>query len=69
MGSLFFILSYLLKWNHAVMIIKAHLDYYKHKRGMLEKRGQSNKLNSYFHCKNIVFKYFVGKKRKFSEIN
>ena len=59
----------LLRWKHALMVLRAHLDYYGHKKRILNKRRSSNAIDDYYHSKNIVFKFFVQGKKRFTDIN
>ena len=64
-----FYFIFIFKWNHTFMILKAHKDYYKYKKDMQKKRNSSNQIDDYFYCKNLVYKFFFNKKKKFSDIN
>ncbi len=59
----------LLRWKHALMVLRAHLDYYGYKKRILDKRKSSNAIDDYYHSKNIVFKFFVQGKKRFTDIN
>jgi GT2 family glycosyltransferase len=59
----------LLRWKHAFMVLRAHFDYYGYKKRMLNKRRSSYTIDDYYHTKNIVFKFFVQRKKRFMDIN
>ena len=59
----------LLRWKHALMVLRAHSDYYGYKKRILDKRRSSNAIDDYYHSKNIVFKFFVQGKKRFTDIN
>ena len=59
----------LLRWKHALMVLRAHFDYYGYKKRILNKRRSSNAIDDYYHSKNIVFKFFVQGKKRFTDIN
>ena len=59
----------LLRWKHALMVLRAHFDYYGYKKRILNKRRSSNAIDDYYHSKNIVFKFFVQGKKRFTNIN
>ena len=59
----------LLRWKHALMVLRAHFDYYGYKKRILDKRRSSNAIDDYYHSKNIVFKFFVQGKKRFTDIN
>ena len=59
----------LIRWKHALMVLRAHFDYYGYKKRILNKRRSSNTIDDYYHSKNIVFKFFVQGKKRFTNIN
>ena len=59
----------LIRWKHALMVLRAHFDYYGYKKRILNKRRSSNTIDDYYHSKNIVFKFFVQGKKRFTDIN
>ena len=58
----------LFKWYHALMIFRAHIDFYKFYDSMMDKRLENHK-TAYFGAKNIVMQYFFLKRKIFSKIN
>ncbi|MBT8303454.1 MAG: glycosyltransferase family 2 protein [Bacteroidia bacterium] len=58
----------LMKPQHTVAIIKAHLNYYYHLSRMLEKRDQPSKIEKYWQTKSIVWSHFVNRKKKFNRL-
>lgn len=56
------------KFNHFFAIIKAHFSFYRHIPEILQKRTENPKKRNYFYIKSIVLNYFLGKKKKFSEL-
>ncbi|GAB1309394.1 glycosyltransferase family 2 protein [Urechidicola sp. KH5] len=57
-----------LKPKHFFAILKAHLGFYRKLRHNLKKREIEQRLD-YYHSKNIVYQYFVGKRKKFKNLN
>jgi len=67
LSFLYFII--LLKWKHAVMVLKAHKEYYKHKKQISSKRNSSKQIQIYYYSKNLVLKHFLFKIKHFNKIN
>lgn len=51
-----------------LMVIKAHLVFYRTFHKMYKKRGEKLPKTTYFHRKSIVFDYFFLRKRKFDAL-
>ncbi|WP_081211439.1 glycosyltransferase family 2 protein [Salegentibacter sediminis] len=56
------------KFAHFYAIFQAHLSFYRNIRILLEKRNNLPKTKDYFSQKSIVISYFIGGKRKFSDL-
>lgn len=57
------------KFNHFFAIIKAHFSFYRNIPEMIQKRKNIPNQSHYFFTKSIVFGYFLGNKKKFSELS
>lgn len=56
------------KFAHFYAIFQAHLSFYRHLTILLKKRKNLQKKKDYYNQKSIVISYFIGGKRKFSEL-
>ncbi|MGM0932555.1 MAG: glycosyltransferase family 2 protein [Bacteroidota bacterium] len=56
------------KFAHFYAILQAHLSFYRHLTILLDKRKNLPKKKDYYSQKSIVISYFIGGKRKFSDL-
>lgn len=61
-----FILSF--KLAHFFAILKAHYSFYVNLKRMMQKRTESEKKETYYHHKSIVFSYFVRRIKSFKKL-
>jgi len=55
------------KPKHTLSIIQAHFGFYQKSLKFYKKRGSSQN-EIYYHSKNVVFQYFIKKRKFFNDI-
>lgn len=63
-AALRFILQF--KLVHCIAVLRAHLSYYRHLRGIYKKRERDNYIEKYYVTKSIVWSHFVHQVKKFN---
>ncbi len=56
------------KFSHFTVVLQAHFSFYRHLGLMLQKRRNIRKSKKYFTVTSVVLAYFIGQKKKFSDL-
>ncbi|RNC89955.1 MAG: glycosyltransferase family 2 protein [Allomuricauda sp.] len=57
-----------LKFKHCFAILRAHISFYRHFRGMYAKREKANFILKYYAVKSIVWSHFVNEVKNFNNL-